>query len=327
MPELARCGTAEEPCLNVDHIAFHLTDYPNRTKCARYCVRRSVVDTIEIMQKARSFPLSRLLTILAALLIWKVTLSVVLEYRNYFPPNFESDFLRGRERYFWGAYRWAFYTHLVSGPTSLILGTILVSSRFRRTVPTWHRWLGRMQAACVLLLVAPSGLWMAYYAATGSVAAAGLGSLAIATAACVVLGWRSAVRRRLVNHRRWMWRTFILLCSAVVIRHDRWIGDGRSFRCPMALPAFDVDELARAAADFRVQPVSQPAYRTCRDIRLVRLLSNRVVIPIDRNQRTKCCCFRIRAQEDEHYLPHIPLEHLPDAAAWQACQDSGSIAR
>ena len=59
---------------------------------------------------------------------------------------------------------------------------------------------------------------MAYYAATGAIAAAGLGSLAIATAACAGLGWRSAVMRRFANHRRWMWRTFILLCSAVAIR-------------------------------------------------------------------------------------------------------------
>jgi len=175
-------------------------------------------DRIEVMLRTSSFTLPRVLTILAAILIWKVTLSVVIEYRNYIPPNFDSDFLRGREPYFWGAYQWAFYAHLVAGPASLILGTILISDRFRRLVPTWHRRLGRVQAACVLLLLAPSGLWMAYYAATGSIAAAGLGSLATATAACVALGWRSAVMRRFADHRRWMWRTFILLCSAVVLR-------------------------------------------------------------------------------------------------------------
>lgn len=170
------------------------------------------------MQRTSSFSLPRVLTILTALLIWKVTVSALFEYRNYLPPNFESDFLRGREPYFWGAYRWAFYTHLVVGPASLLLGTLLVSDRFRRDVPTWHRRLGRVQAAGVLLLLAPSGLWMAYYAATGLIAAAGLGSLAMATATCVALGWRSAVMRRFADHRRWMWRTFILLCSAVVIR-------------------------------------------------------------------------------------------------------------
>jgi len=170
------------------------------------------------MQKTSSSALSRVLTILAVVLICKVTASVVVGYRSYFPPNFQSDFLQGRETYFWGAYGWAFYTHVVSGPVTLLLGTILISERFRTSAPTWHRRLGRLQGACILLLLAPSGLWMAWYAATGAVAAAGLGSLAIAIAACVLMGWKSAVERRFSDHQRWMWRTYLLLCSAVVIR-------------------------------------------------------------------------------------------------------------
>jgi hypothetical protein len=173
---------------------------------------------IKIMQISRPFPFGQVLAILAVVLIWKVTLSTVIEYRRYIPPDFESDFLRGRQQYFWGAYSWAFYTHLMSGPTSLILATILVSDRLRRLSPPWHRRLGRAQSTCILVFLVPSGLWMAYYAATGVVAAMGLGSLAIATAACAVLGWRSALKREWAIHRRWMWRTFMLLCSAVVIR-------------------------------------------------------------------------------------------------------------
>jgi hypothetical protein len=205
-----------------------------------------------LMQQTCSLTSSRVLAVLAALLIWKVTANILIEYRNYVPPNFGSDFLRGREAYFWGAYGWAFYAHLVSGPASLIFGTLLVSDRFRRRFPAWHRRIGRVQVACVLLLVAPSGLWMAYYATTGAVAAVGLGTLAIATATCAAFGWRSAVMRRgceklelapsgngenlgesarvkvpvpiisqprsFADHRLWMWRTFILLCSAVVLR-------------------------------------------------------------------------------------------------------------
>jgi uncharacterized membrane protein len=170
------------------------------------------------MQKPTPFSLSRLLTCLTILLIWKVTLSVVLEYRNYLPPNFDSDFLLGRKAYFWNGYHWAFYLHIVSGPVALLLGALLMSQRFRTNWPKWHRRMGRVQVGCVLLLVAPSGLSMSYYALTGAVAGAGLGLLAVATAACIALGWRAAVKRNFVEHRCWMTRTFILLCSAVVIR-------------------------------------------------------------------------------------------------------------
>jgi hypothetical protein len=175
-------------------------------------------DTIEFMQRVTLLSLPRVLTLLTALLILEVTLSVLAEYRNYFPPDFKSPFLLGREGYFWGAYSWAFYTHLIAGPMSLVLGGILVSQRARRAFPIWHRWVGRIQAVVVLLFLVHSGLWMAPYAQTGWVAAGSLGSLALATAVDIVFGWKSAVRRRWASHRRWMWRTFILLCSAVVIR-------------------------------------------------------------------------------------------------------------
>ena len=170
------------------------------------------------MQKHRSPTLQRALAVLAGLLILKVTVSVLLGYRDYFPPNFDSDFLRGREAYFSGTYQWAFYTHIASGPVSLMFGLILISEGLRMRFPKQHRTLGKTQVALVLLLLVPSGLWMSYYAETGAIAAIGFASLAIATGFCVLCGWRSAVKRRFAEHRRWMWRCFLLLCSAVVLR-------------------------------------------------------------------------------------------------------------
>jgi hypothetical protein len=160
----------------------------------------------------------RILTLVASVLILKVTASVVSNYHDYFPANFASDFLRGRERYFLGVYQWAFYTHILSGPVSLVLGLILIGERSRARFPKWHRCLGRIQVACVLVLVTPSGLRMAYYARGGPIAAVGLAALAVATAICASLGAWSAVTRRFVDHRRWMWRCYLLLCSAVVLR-------------------------------------------------------------------------------------------------------------
>ncbi len=170
------------------------------------------------MRPGHPILLERILALLAGVLILRVTASAVSNYRDYFPPNFDSDFLTGREGHFLGVYRWAFYTHIISGPVSLVLGLILIGERFRSRFPKWHRYLGRLQVACVLLLVTPSGLWMAYHAAAGPIAAVGLAALAIATATCVSLGASSAVTGRFANHRRWMWRTYLLLCSAVVLR-------------------------------------------------------------------------------------------------------------
>lgn len=170
------------------------------------------------MRQLRSITSVQVLVLLVALLIWKVTFSIVWEYRNYVPPNFGSDFLFGRESYFWNGYHRAFYVHLLAGPPALLLGTVLISRTLRRRSVAWHRRLGRVQVALVLLMLAPSGLWMAGFTASDPVAGVGLGLLAVATAVCAWCGWRSAVAKRFTAHRRWMWRTFLLLCSAVVLR-------------------------------------------------------------------------------------------------------------
>ena len=159
-----------------------------------------------------------ILTVVVYLLILKVTLTVVTNYRDYLPPDFESGFLLGRDAYFYGVYQWAFYSHIAAGPLTLIVGMVLLSDRFRKHFPKWHRRLGRVQTVLVLLMVTPSGLWMAMYAETGFVAGAGFASLAVVTGLCVWRGWRCAVRRRFAEHRRWMMRCYILLCSAVVLR-------------------------------------------------------------------------------------------------------------
>jgi uncharacterized membrane protein len=158
------------------------------------------------------------LAITSSLLIIKVTVEVMLGYSNYFPPNFESEFLYGRQHYFFGEYRWAFYPHIVSGPLALWLGLVLISEKFRLRFPTWHRNLGRIHVVNVLGIVAPSGLWMAHDTSTGTIAAISFATLSVLTGAFIALGWRAAVRRQFAVHRRWMWRSFLLLCSAVVLR-------------------------------------------------------------------------------------------------------------
>jgi uncharacterized membrane protein YozB (DUF420 family) len=170
------------------------------------------------MRNPRLANLRRILLLLVVGLILKVTFSIVLGYRNYIPPNFDVDFLSGRQSYFAGVYQWAFYSHIVSGPLSLILGLILISESFRKRFPKWHRSMGKVQAGVVLFLLAPSGLWMAYYAQTGAVAGIGFSLLAIAAGMCVLAGWRAAVKKRFAEHRRWMLRCFLLLCSAVIVR-------------------------------------------------------------------------------------------------------------
>lgn len=172
----------------------------------------------QAVEKRRPSFVLATVTLLASLLVIKTVIAVVWNYPDYLPPDFHSDFLYGRQGYFFGSYQWAFYAHIVSGPIALLLGLALVDERRMRRRPALHRRLGRLEGLLVLAVVAPSGLWMARYAEAGTVAGVGFAALAVATAGCAAMGWRTAIQRRFAQHRQWMWRMYLLLCSAVVIR-------------------------------------------------------------------------------------------------------------
>lgn len=162
--------------------------------------------------------LTAVLRWLAIALVLRVLAAILSNYPDYFPPDFDSLFLQGREATFAGAYRVAFYAHIVSGPFVLVGGLVLLSESVRRRSGRFHRYLGRVQVVALLAVMLPSGVVMARHAFGGWPAGVSFVLLSAATAACSVAGVVTARRRRFDRHRRWMLRSFVLICSAVALR-------------------------------------------------------------------------------------------------------------
>jgi len=155
---------------------------------------------------------------LAVVLILRVLAEILANYPDYFPPNFDSLFLQGRETTFTGVYRPAFYIHIFSGPVVLLCGLVLLGERVRRRHGGLHRFLGRIQVAMLLLFVLPSSVVMSQHAFGGWPAGLSFLVLAATTAICAVTGVVYARRRCYDQHRCWMLRSYVLICSAVVLR-------------------------------------------------------------------------------------------------------------
>jgi uncharacterized membrane protein len=162
--------------------------------------------------------LTTVLRWLAIVLILRVLAAILANYPDYFPPNFDSLFLQGRELTFAGAYQWAFYVHIFSGPVVLFNGLILLSDYVRRRHGGVHRFLGRVQVGVLLLLVLPSSVVMSRHAFGGWPAGLSFLLLSVATAGCAIAGVVHARRGRYDRHRRWMLRCYVLVCSAVALR-------------------------------------------------------------------------------------------------------------
>jgi hypothetical protein len=162
--------------------------------------------------------LKKLAILAAAILGLKILASIVLQYRGYFPPDFESPFLIGRESTFTPLYATAFYVHIVSGPLAILLVAFLLFTSGAAKLRPWHRWAGRAQAVLIFVLLVPSALVMAPRAFAGPLAGFGFAALAIATAWCAGVAVWHVRSRRIAQHRKWAVRCFVLLISPLIFR-------------------------------------------------------------------------------------------------------------
>ncbi|MGL6072566.1 MAG: DUF2306 domain-containing protein [Fimbriiglobus sp.] len=175
------------------------------------------MDQVVTLQRRRHW-LFTVATWLTLVLILQTTISIVSRYPDYFPPDFSSLFLEGRQDHFHGLYELAFYLHIVVGPSILFSGAVLLWGRLLPFRQPYHAWLGRVHVLAIVMVLTPSSLVMAQHAFGGWPAWLSFSLLSLLTATCAIAGVRAARRREFVVHRRWMLRCFVLLSSAVVLR-------------------------------------------------------------------------------------------------------------
>ena len=107
--------------------------------------------------------------------------------------------------------------HAGLASVALIVGPIQFVPKLRAARARLHRGLGRVYVfAC--LAAGGAGLLLAWGTNAGPVAQMGFGTLAVAWIVCTVQALRLAMARRIVEHRRWMIRSFALTFAAVTLR-------------------------------------------------------------------------------------------------------------
>ena len=139
------------------------------------------------MNKRKS-RLIQILIALAVVLILRVLVVILMEYRFYFPPDFDKAFfLAGRRPTFAGWYAIGFYTHIISGPFAVVLVVTLLLTGTSRRFKQLHRWSGRLLTLITILAVCPGGIIMATRSQAGPIAGWGFGVLAVCTLGAVGL--------------------------------------------------------------------------------------------------------------------------------------------
>ena len=112
--------------------------------------------------------------------------------------------------------RFRLITHIGGGIVALISGTLQLWIGFRQRAMRFHRWTGRVYLAAAAVGIVGAFL-MAVYTTPRSF---GISLMGLATAWILTTGvaWAAIVRRKVVLHKEWMIRSYLVAFAFVTFR-------------------------------------------------------------------------------------------------------------
>lgn len=115
-------------------------------------------------------------------------------------------------------YRLCFYLHIGAGALCIGVALLLFSRALLRKAPRIHRFSGRVYVGVVLLLGAPTGLYMAFFAKGGAGERMLFLFMAIWWFVSTWNGLQAILRKNVAAHRIWMERSYAMALTAVTFR-------------------------------------------------------------------------------------------------------------
>ncbi|PIF43742.1 putative membrane protein DUF2306 [Chryseobacterium sp. 52] len=143
-------------------------------------------------------------------------LKITLEYVPL-DPNVSFLMIKQTEVQNRPEYLYFFYTHVYTSIFVLLSGFLAIL-RKDFGIKKFHRNIGKIYIFLILILAAPSGIYMGLFANGGILSKLSfviLGSLWWLT---TYKAYQAARQKRFQEHKQWMWRSFALTLSALTLR-------------------------------------------------------------------------------------------------------------
>ncbi len=161
----------------------------------------------------------RFLKFAAMVLVLYFGALILTPFPHYLPPDFEQGFLSNKKPGFYrSGYFLGFYAHIAAAPIALFCGTLQISRTLRARWPKLHRGLGKVYVALVLCLAAPGGAIMSSRALGGTSSTICFAMISVAAWWFTWKAWRAAKAGQFAAHGRWMFRSYLMICSAIMLR-------------------------------------------------------------------------------------------------------------
>jgi len=115
-------------------------------------------------------------------------------------------------------YIYFFYMHVYSAIFALLAGFTQFNINFLEKYPRYHKLLGKVYVYIVLFFATPSGIYIGLYANGGLISKISFVLLGFFWFYFTVKGILSIKKKHLINHQKYMYRSFALAFSAITLR-------------------------------------------------------------------------------------------------------------
>jgi hypothetical protein len=150
-----------------------------------------------------------------------VALALLLAANALSYINFDAQygFLRlKQEAIATGWYLPFYYSHVLIGGLILVIGLFQLHPASIRRFKQIHRVSGYVYVMGILFFAAPGGLVMSLFIGRGPLVLASFVLQALLWFVFTALAFEKIKKRKIEEHRRWMWRSFALTFAAITLR-------------------------------------------------------------------------------------------------------------
>jgi hypothetical protein len=116
----------------------------------------------------------------------------------------------------------AFYVHITTSFISIALGIAQFSVYLFRNYPRLHKNAGKLYVGSILLLAAPSGMVLAWFANGGLAVKVAFGLQCAVWWLTTWYAWREATRRNYTQHLQMMLRSYAVTLAALALRTESY---------------------------------------------------------------------------------------------------------
>ncbi|MCQ9641306.1 DUF2306 domain-containing protein [Chryseobacterium sp. WG14] len=166
--------------------------------------------------KKNSSKLFKILLILGFGYFFWLMLKITLEYIP-FNPNVSFLMIKQTEVQDRPEYLVFFYIHVYTSIFLLFTGFLAIL-RKDFGIRNFHRNIGKVYIFLILILAAPSGIYMGFFANGGYLSKISFVILGSLWSVSTYKAYQFAKQKKFKEHKQWMWRSFALTLSAITLR-------------------------------------------------------------------------------------------------------------